>query len=63
MGLDQVYPSYCSHCDSLFYVFTCRISFLVGPSFFSGDYCANSYNFGVLMKGGELRVFLLHNLS
>ena len=47
----------------LLYVFGCSISFLVGSSLFLiNGYAAVSCDFGVLMRGGELKVFLLCHL-
>ena len=58
----RVHPSY-RLVGFLLYVFGCRLSFLVGSSLFFTDACsAVSCDFGVLVRGGELRVFLLHRL-
>ena len=46
----------------LLYVFSCRRSFLVGSGLFHQWLFSDSCNFGVLMRGGELRVFLLCHL-
>ena len=40
-------------------VFGCRRPFLVGPIFVIDGCSADSCNFGVLMRGGELRVFFI----
>ena len=44
------------------YVFECRISFLVGSSVFFHQWLFSSCDFGVLMRGGELKVLLFHHL-
>jgi len=47
----------------LLYVFICRGSFLVGSTLFYQWCSANSYDFNMLMRGRELRVYLLHHLG
>ena len=43
--------------------FSCRKSFLVGAGLFHGGYSADDCDFGGLIRGGELRVFLLDPLG
>ena len=59
--ISRVCPSY-HHVGFLLYVFGCRISFLVGSSLFLIGCSAISCNFGVLVRGGKLKVLLLHHL-
>ena len=47
----------------LLYVFKCRRSYLVGSSHFHRWLSAGSCDFCVLVRGGELRVFVLRHLG
>lgn len=53
--VSQVHPLLPSRCAS-FFVFGCRISFLVGSSLFLINVCSVICDLGVLVRGGELKV-------
>ena len=65
MGLDYIVNSPLLPVSLWFflYVFSCRRSFLVGSGLFISGCPENSCGFGVLVRGGELKVFLLHHLG
>ena len=63
MGFNYILkaPLLLSHCG--FFIFGCRLSFLVGLSLFVDGYSAVSCDFGVFMRGGELKSFYSAILS
>ena len=46
----------------LLYVFECRISILIGSSLFTDGCSAVSCDFGVLVRGDELKFLLLYHV-
>lgn len=59
LTIPWLYSSYSPHCGFFFHIFSCTRSFLI---FLINSWALNICNFVMPMRGGELRVFLLHHL-